>query len=87
MTNKTAFQIVRDNWVVVVTIVSLIAGYTNLTYKVGQHEQQITRLELRDEAKGEDISELKIAIRELQIVLERIDKRTEVLDEINLKSF
>jgi len=83
MTNKTAFHVIKENWAIVLTIVSLIAGYSNLHYRVGEHKEKITRLEMRDEVKGADISELKIIVRELQVVLQRIDKRTEVLDNIN----
>lgn len=87
MTNKTVFQLIRENWAVVTTIVLLIAGYANLNYQVGEHHEKIARLEIRDEAKGEDISELKLAIRELQIILQRIDERTKVLDGVNRLSF
>ncbi len=87
MTNKSAFQLIKENWAVVTTIALLIAGYANLHYQVGEHHEKISRLELRDEAKGEDISELKLAIRELQIILQRIDKRTEVLDNVGRLQF
>ncbi len=83
MTTKSTLQLIRENWVIVVTLVSLVAGYANLHNQVGNHHAQIARLEIRDESKGEDISELKLAIRELQIILQRIDERTKVLDGVN----
>lgn len=82
MTNKSAFHLLKENWIIVATILSLVAGYANLNYQVGEHHEKIARLELRDEAKGDDISELRLAIRELQVILQRIDERTEVLDGV-----
>ena len=58
-------KLIRDNWQILVALVTITFGYANFTSKVEAHD-----------IKLKSIESMQIDIQEIKIMVNRIDERT-----------
>lgn len=63
-------EVVRENFALVIAIISIIGSWTFFQFQVTDHEKRITALETSSVKQNDDMSDIKGSIKEINAKLD-----------------